>query len=137
MGKGHERLCLRQRVVMVDEMLGASGRGGACTLGRRAHFTYSQLGSQLDQPTTANCPAYHPSSIAPLPTPRPLCGVWLVPLPAGLIVQDQLGDRDFPGSPVVETLPFHCTGLIPSRGTKVLPTVGPKKKMGHTAQLVS
>ena len=29
--------------------------------------------------------------------------------------------REFPGGPVVRTLPFHCrgTGLIPGRGTKI------------------
>ena len=28
--------------------------------------------------------------------------------------------RDFPGSPVVKTLFFHCMGLTPDQGTKIL-----------------
>ena len=33
--------------------------------------------------------------------------------------------REFPGAPVVRTLPFHCwgLGLIPGRGTKILQDV--------------
>ena len=35
--------------------------------------------------------------------------------------------HDFPGSPVVKTLHFHCRGMssIPGRGTKILHVTGP------------
>ena len=38
--------------------------------------------------------------------------------------------RDFPGSPVVKTLHFHCRGmdLIPDQGTKIPHDTWPRKK---------
>ena len=47
----------------------------------------------------------------------------------GKVVQDETY-RDFPGGPVVKTLPSNAEteGLIPGQGTKILQALWPKKK---------
>ena len=54
----------------------------------------------------------------------------------GKVVQDETY-RDFPGGPVVKTLPSNAEteGLIPGQGTKILQALWQKKKKKNTKNI--